>query len=66
MGLEPSSWPSHGYAKQPHYGAYTKRSLYRYLMVETTAAHFPLRQQKSSLANRPSLGQPVTTNPGSV
>jgi hypothetical protein len=30
-----------------------------YLMVETTAAHLSLRQQKSTLANRPSPGQPV-------
>ena len=34
-----------------------KRSLCRYLMVETTAAHFSLRQQKSTLANRPSPSQ---------
>jgi hypothetical protein len=31
-------------------------------MVETTAAHFSLRQQKNTLANRPSPGQPITTN----
>ena len=43
-----------------------KRSLCRYLMVKTTAAHFSLRQQKITLANRPSPGQPITTNPGSV
>jgi hypothetical protein len=30
-----------------------------YLMVETTAAHLSLRQQKIMLANRPSLGQPT-------
>jgi hypothetical protein len=39
-----------------------KRSLCRYLMVETTAAHSSLRQQKSTLANRSSPGQPITTN----
>jgi len=39
-----------------------KQSLYRYLMVKTTAAHFSLRQQKITLANRPSPGQPKTTN----
>ena len=39
-----------------------KRSLCRYLIVETTAAHFSLRQQKIMLANRPSPGQPITTN----
>jgi hypothetical protein len=38
-----------------------KRSLCRYLMVKTTAAHFSLRQQKIMLANRPSPGQPITT-----
>ena len=43
-----------------------KRSLCRYLMVETTAAHLSLSQQKSTLANRSSPGQPVTTNLGSV
>jgi len=43
-----------------------KRSLCRYLMVKTTAAHFSLRQQKITLANRPSPGQPITTSPGSV
>jgi hypothetical protein len=32
-------------------------------MVETTAAHLSLRQQKITLANRPSPGQPITTNP---
>jgi hypothetical protein len=31
-------------------------------MVETTAAHCALRQQKSALANRPSPDQPITTN----
>jgi hypothetical protein len=31
-------------------------------MVETTAAHLTLRQQKITLANRPSPGQPITTN----
>jgi len=44
-------------------------ALCRYLMVETTAAHLSLRQQKIMLANRPSPGQPITTNnknPGSV
>ena len=35
-------------------------------MVKTTAAHFSLRQQKITLANRPSPGQPITTSPGSV
>jgi hypothetical protein len=39
-----------------------KRSLCRYLMVKTTAAHFSLRQQKITLANRPSPGQPITTS----
>ena len=43
-----------------------KRSLCRYLMVETTAAHLSLRQQKSTLANRSSPGQPITTNPSNV
>ena len=33
-------------------------------MVNTTAARFSLRQQKTTLANRPSVGQPLTTNPG--
>ena len=37
-------------------------ALYRYLMVKTTAAHLSLRQQKITLANRPSPGQPITTN----
>ena len=41
-------------------------SLCRYLMDKTTAAHFSLRQQKITLANRPSPGQPITTSPGSV
>ena len=36
------------------------------MMVETTAARLSLRQQKSTAANRPSIGQPTTTNPGSV
>ena len=31
-------------------------------MVKTTAAHFSLRQQKITLANRPSPGQPITTS----
>jgi len=31
-------------------------------MVETMAAHLSLRQQKIMLANRPSPGQPITTN----
>ena len=35
-------------------------------MDKTTAAHFSLRQQKITLANRPSPGQPITTSPGSV
>ena len=35
-------------------------------MVKTTAAHFSLREQKITLANRPSPGQPITTSPGSV
>jgi len=39
-----------------------KQSLYRYLMVKTTAAHFSLRQQKMTLANRPSPDQPITTS----
>ena len=43
-----------------------KRSLCLYLLVETSAAHLFLSQQKSTLANRPSPGQLVTTNPGSV
>ena len=43
-----------------------KRSFCRYLMVKTTAAHFSLRRQKIVLANPPSPGQPITTNPGGV
>jgi len=39
-----------------------QQSLYRYLMVKTTAALFSLRQQKSTLANRSSPGQPITTS----
>jgi len=31
-------------------------------MVKTTAAHFSLRQQKITLANRPSPDQPITTS----
>jgi hypothetical protein len=34
----------------------------QHLVVETMAAHLSLRQQKITLANRPSLGQPITTN----
>jgi hypothetical protein len=37
-------------------------ALYRYLMVKTIAAHLSVRQQKFMLANRPSPGQPITTN----
>jgi hypothetical protein len=37
-----------------------QRFLCSYLMVETTAAHCALRQQKSALANRPSPDQPIT------
>ena len=43
-----------------------KRSLCRYLMMETTAAHLSLSQPKSTLANRPSLAQLITTSHGSV
>ena len=43
-----------------------KRSLCRYLMVKTTAAHLSLRQPKSTLANRTSPGQPITTDPDYV
>jgi len=39
---------------------------FRKLMVETTTAGFSLRQQKSTLANRSSPGQPITTIPDSV
>jgi hypothetical protein len=39
-----------------------QQSLYRYLMVESTAAHLSLRQQKMMLANHSSPGQPITTN----
>jgi hypothetical protein len=38
-------------------------------MVKTTPAHFSLRQQQITLANRPSPDQPITTcnkKPGSV
>jgi hypothetical protein len=31
-------------------------------MIETTAADLTLRQQKSTLANRSSPAQPITTN----
>ena len=31
-------------------------------MAKTTAAHFSLRQQKITLANRPSPGQPISTS----
>jgi hypothetical protein len=41
----------------------SKRSHCCFLMVDTTAARFSLRQQNTMLANRPSVGQPLTTSP---